>query len=134
MASGFPTYAIHNADLRREDIPPVTDGWNPQLVRFALSFDGYEYVACPETKAVVALAALARPVAAAFVGRDALPPGLPLSALRACLFWEQRRSRYSDSLALSGVGLAYVRALLDAIQASIGAGTAEPGAAADPAS
>lgn len=132
MASGFPTYAIPNADLRLEDIPHVTNGWNPQLVRFALSFDGYEYVARPETKAVVALAAFARPVAAAFVDQGSLPPDLTLSALRACLFWQQRRSRYSDSLALSGVELAYIRALLDAIQASIGAATAEPGAAPDP--
>lgn len=115
MASQFSAYAILNADLREADIPPVSGVWDRQLVRFALSFDGYEFIAIrPGENAVVKLAALARPVAAAFVSGGALPSGLTLSELRACLFWEQRRSRNSEAGVIS---LAYIRALLDAIQA-----------------
>ena len=37
----FPDYAIANANLTEDIIPPFLNGWDKPLIRFALSFDGY---------------------------------------------------------------------------------------------
>ncbi len=56
---------------------------------------------------------------AAFARAGVLPASLSLGDLRACLFWEQRRGRYSDEVAVEGKQRDYLLALLGAIRASV---------------
>ncbi len=115
---------IRNTDLIPSAVPDSPDD-RTRFEAFALSFDGYAHWGdrC---------ATLAEAAAAAFHSRGILPTDL--SDLRACLFYEHQRLHW-QSTAADDAGRAYVRALLDAIQAAASAAPA-PGtkgiAAGDP--
>ncbi len=116
----FRQYAVADADLTEDMIPHVGERWDSAMTRFALSFDGYAHTMQePGTVPVARLAGFARPVVTAFARDGALPLFLSLGDLRACFFWEQRRSRYAVKVEIAGKQRDYLRALLDAIRVEI---------------
>jgi hypothetical protein len=122
----FPYYAIANADLTESVIPPFVNGWDEPLIRFALSFDGYEHTAnVPGNGAAIRLSAFTRPVRKAFAEEGSLPSSLSLSDLRACLFWEERAVRHNMQWKIDGKQAEYLRALLESIRATVRAGEAK---------
>jgi hypothetical protein len=122
----FPGDSICNSELAEKDIPKLTKRWDDPLIRFALSFDAYEYTANQPGKGPVSrLAAFARPVVQVFAQEGSLPESLSMSDLRACLFWEQRRDRHAGTWEIEGKQVAYISALLNAIRVAIRAREAE---------
>jgi hypothetical protein len=122
----FSRHAIANSDLTDEDIPSLTSGWDDRLIRFALSFDGYEYTASqPGNTPPGRLAAFTRPVVKAFAEGGCLPSCLSLSDLRACLFWEERRVRHTMMWQMDEKQMDYLRALLECIRAKVRVAEAE---------
>src|SRR5437773_776562 len=116
----FPDYAIANANLTEANIPTLVNGWDDRLVRFALSFDGYEYTAnLPGNGAASRLSGFTRPVVTAFAEKGSLPSSLSLSDLRACFFWEERRVRHTMMWKIDAKQADYLRALLEAIRAKV---------------
>src|SRR5688572_5778409 len=107
----FPGYARTNAELTEGEIPPLMSRWDERLIRFALSFDGYEYVANqPGNVPVSRLARFAHPAVRVFAATSSLPDSLSLSDLRACLFWEQRRDRHAETWEIEGKQFDYIQA------------------------
>src|SRR5438034_11063609 len=98
--------AIPNNALRVADVPDITAGW-PEIAEFALSFDGYEY-----TGGQRGCAALAEWMRDDWRDLHQLPAHL--SELRAAVFYEQRRARWTDTDP-RGADLRYIRALVAAI-------------------
>jgi hypothetical protein len=95
---------IRNSDLTADAIPD--DPADPRFEAFALSFDGYAHWGdrCgPRAQAA----------AAAFRERGILPS--TVSDLRACLFYEQQRWRWTDHQP-DDHAVAYLQALLDALR------------------
>ena len=97
---------IPNEALRVADVPDITAGW-PEIAEFALTFDGYEY-----TGSLEACRALADWIRSEW--RDICQLPAHLSELRAALFYEQRRARWTDTYP-SGADLRYIRALVATI-------------------
>lgn len=98
---------IHDTDVTRSDVP-ASPADVDELDRFALSFDGYAHWGdrC---------GALAESARAAFRADGTLPDSL--DDLRACLFYEQQRWRWS-SRSPDADSTAYLQGLLDAIRAA----------------
>jgi hypothetical protein len=88
ITDAFPD-PIPDDDLRPEHLPLPAAPWG-DIGRFALTFDGYR--AYPDE----ACAWIANLNAAFWETRRVLAP-TPLRLLRACLFFEQRRDRFSSS-------------------------------------
>ena len=98
--------AIPNNALRVADVPDITAGW-PEIAEFSLTYDGYAY-----TGSLEACKALAEWMRDDWRDIHQLPAHL--SELRAALFYEQRRARWTDTDP-SGADLRYIRALVAAI-------------------
>jgi hypothetical protein len=98
---------IANADLMPEDVPGPDADWSA-IGRFALTFDGYRACGSLET-----CKAVAERWADAYAERGALPDSL--TALRTCLFYEQRRWRHYGRTP-DPDAMAYIRALVDEIR------------------
>jgi hypothetical protein len=98
---------IPNAELTTHDVPASARDLDA-VTRFALSFDGYAFWG--EQCGDRAERALAN-----YTATQALPDSL--SALRACLFYEQGRLRWTDGEP-DDEWLGWVQALLDAIRAA----------------
>ena len=104
MATAWIT--IPNEALSVADVPDITAGW-AEIAEFALCFDGYRY-----TGSLEACRALADWIRSEW--RDICQLPAHLSELRAALFYEQRRARWTDTDP-SGADLRYIRALVAAI-------------------
>lgn len=96
---------IPNAELASRDVPASARDLDA-VTAFALSFDGYAHWGerCGER---------AERAAAAF--RDSMTLPSDLSALRACLFYEQGRLRWADGEP-DDEWTAWIQALLDAVR------------------
>ena len=97
---------IPNEALTVADVPDIMADW-PEIAPFALTFDGYEY-----TGGQRGCAALAEWMRDDWRDIHQLPAHL--SELRAALFYEQRRARWTDTDP-RGADLRYIRALVAAI-------------------
>jgi len=97
---------IPNEALRVADVPDITAGW-PEIAEFALTFDGYEY-----TGGQSGCASLAEWMRDDW--RDMHQLLAHPSELRAALFYEQRRGRWTDTDP-NGAYLRFCRALVAAI-------------------
>jgi hypothetical protein len=82
---------------------PAPNATDPELLEFALSFDGYEAFGSDE------LFALSRKARTAYEKRGTVPANI--AVLRGCLFFEQRIARANNAT----LRTPYVRALLEAI-------------------
>lgn len=109
-------FASFHRTLTLEAVPAHDAPWHPDLAEFALSFDAYAALGSLD-----AVADTANRASAAWKESRALPSDL--IALRACLFFEQRRQRHLDQppseFPPEGSWLQYVRALVDAIRAHV---------------
>jgi hypothetical protein len=96
--------------LRASDVPSQGATWCA-IEEFALTFKGYDWAGSFEK-----CADLANSTRKTY---DRSPerrlPKLTLDELRACLYFEQRRSHHSDYVP-EGEDLVYVRALLESIR------------------
>src|SRR6266487_1514974 len=97
---------IPNEALTVADVPDIMADWET-IAPFALTFDGYEYAGSLE-----ACGALADWIRSEWRELHQLPAHL--SELRAALFYEQRRARWTQTDP-SGADLRYIRALVAAI-------------------
>lgn len=100
---------IPNADLSADDVPGSALDLQA-VTEFALSFDGYAYWGerCSDR---------AEAATAAYHASGAVPSAL--SDLRACLFYEQGRLRWTDDLPDEQWN-AWIQALLDGIRQHVG--------------
>jgi hypothetical protein len=100
---------IHNTELGATDIPASAADLDA-VTEFALSFDGYAYWGerCGDR---------AERAATEFHETGRVPDDL--SALRACLFYEQGRLRWTPDVPDERWS-AWIQALLDAIRATVG--------------
>jgi hypothetical protein len=96
--------AISNTDLVLSDVPPPDASWR-QIVKFALTFDGYEHNGSFDKCAAIANSRQNR----------------TLSDLRTCLFFEQRRSHHSGEIP-DDESMAYIRTVIQKIRAKVVAG------------
>lgn len=101
-------FAEFHQMLTSEMIPGDDAPWQPDIVNFALTFDGYAAF-----DGFDPLAATGNITAEEWQRDGALPNDL--SILRGCLFFEQRRYRHFDSDP-PGESMAYIRALVSAIR------------------
>ena len=119
-----PFKEIPNAALTELDLPLANDKWYGPLFQFAMSFDGYRFIASKpssdNTTALQRLGAFANDAMRTYEQRKLLPQSL--SELRACLFFEGRRWHHIGSAAggyeafdKGGRAMNYVHALLEAI-------------------
>jgi len=122
-----PFKEISNAALSEHDLPPVNDKWDKALFQFAMSFDGYCFIASKPTSdnttattAQERLGPFANGAMRTYEQRKLLPQSL--TELRACLFFEGRRWHHVGSAVggyeafdKGGRAMNYVRALLEAI-------------------
>jgi hypothetical protein len=99
--------AIANTDLALSDIPTTDADWM-QIVKFALTFDGYEH--CGSTSKCAAIANSRQ--------------NRTLSDLRTCLFFEQRRSHHSGEIP-DDESMAYIRTVIQKIRDKVVAGESE---------
>ena len=97
---------IPNEALTVADVPDIMADWET-IAPFALTFDGYEYTG--GQRGCKALAEWMRDD-----WREASLLPAHLSELRAALFYEQRRARWTDTDP-QGADLRYIRALVAAI-------------------
>ncbi len=97
-------FAHQHRVLRSAEVPPA-DASEPELLEFALSFDGYKAFGFDD------LAALSKRARTTFEKRGSIPDNLV--ALRGCLFFEQRIARANNGT----LHTPYVAALLEAIRA-----------------
>src|SRR5439155_10121888 len=97
---------ILNEALTVDVIPDIMADWET-IAPFALTFDGYEYAG-----SLQACRALADWIRSEWRDIHQLPAHL--SELRAALFYEQRRARWTDTDP-RGADLRYIRALVAAI-------------------
>ena len=90
MTSGeFGDWAILDADLTVERVPPPGTPFWMEVAEFALSFDGYQYRG-------TGLGRWANARVDRFHEKGRLDDDLSLPDLRALLFYEQRRFRHLD--------------------------------------
>jgi hypothetical protein len=106
------------AGLSIGSVPTDDDPWDPDVVRFALSFDGYEAFG-----GIGPLAGYANEWRERWVADGRLPDDV--AGLRACLFFEQRRHHHFGR-APEGDDAEYVRCLLWSIRTAVSGG--DPGA------
>jgi len=101
---------ISTDSLRSSDVASQEATW-PAIEEFALTFKGYDWAGSLEK-----CADLANSTRRTY---DHSPerrlPKLTLDELRACLYFEQRRSHHSDYVP-EGEDLVYVKALLESIR------------------
>jgi hypothetical protein len=130
----WPFKEIANTDLTENDLPHFSGKWDQPLIRFALSFTGYDYFASQPSSDNIPpnrkLGHFANRSLRSYEVEKSLPDSL--SQLRACLFFEQRRWHYLRSSVGSyvafdrdGRAMIYIHALLEAIALKIRAGEAE---------
>ncbi len=100
--------------LSKESIPDPDAPWAPDIVVFALAFDGYQALGGFDV-----LAELANATHEAWQTSGELPESL--IELRSCLFFEQRRFRHFGEKP-DEVTMSYIRALLEPIRTHAGAG------------
>jgi hypothetical protein len=101
---------ISNDELTPDDVPGPNAGWG-ELSWFALSLNGYDEIGNDE------VGALANQSVRYHQEHGRIDPGLDLTELRACLFFEQRRYRHF-SHDPDEAAVPYIRALVEAIRAS----------------
>jgi hypothetical protein len=87
---------VPNDRLTERNVPPAPASWNRPLIEFARTFDGYKHVWISEhgesvmppngTAAIGLLARFTRGTLRRWDDEGALPEGLTLGDLRACLF------------------------------------------------
>ena len=94
------------------DVPGEDADW-PEIAKFALTFDGYEF--CGSLEKCSQLAHRVRKLVEA--SREC---SLSIPEARACLFYEQRPARWLESKP-EGEWLAYVTALVSGIREAVGA-------------
>jgi hypothetical protein len=102
------SHEIPNERLRPEHLPAPEDD-QMVWIRFALTFDGYAEKGTREE-----CAAFANAVRESWERSGTLPGGL--SDLRAALYYEQRRWRWSDEAPFTDREWRYWRSLVDAIR------------------
>ena len=95
--------AISNTDLVLSDVPPPDAAWR-QIVKFALTFDGYEHWGSTNKCAAIANSRQNR----------------TMSDLRTCLFFEQRRSHHCGEIP-DDESMAYIRTVIEKIRAKVAA-------------
>lgn len=101
---------ISTKSLRSSDVPSQEEAWCA-IEQFALTFKGYDWAGSFER-----CADLANSTRRMYdSSQERCLPRLTLDELRACLYFEQRRSHHSDYIP-EGEGLLYVRALLEGIR------------------
>jgi hypothetical protein len=101
---------IPTKSLRSFDLPGQEETWYV-IEQFALTFKGYDWAGSFEK-----CADLANSTRSTYDGSpERRLPRLTLDELRACLYFEQRRSHHSDYIP-EGEDLLYVRALLEGIR------------------
>jgi hypothetical protein len=98
---------ITNANLTEADLPPPDADWG-QINEFAHTFNGYTYSG--------KLHEIGDGASAAFEQSHTLPESL--SELRACLFYEARRSRHYG-YDPGEAAMKYIQALVEAIRSHV---------------
>ena len=95
--------------LTEKDLPRANARWRPEIIFFALSYNGYRHKNC---------AKLANATKKAFGKEKQIPKSLTLNQLRTCLFFEQRRWRhygvYPDDK-----NMVYIHSLIEAIRGKV---------------
>ncbi len=113
---------LANEELTAELLPaphaPFTE-----IAHFAGTFDGYALIGAEQ------LPPWSDALRTHFERHGSLPDGLDLSHLRAAVFAEERRNKWTDAYADPDADLGYVHALVGAIRAAV---TGEPAPAAEP--
>jgi hypothetical protein len=102
---------IASSDVVPADLPGPTASWS-EVSWFAARFDGYERLGFDE------LAALGNGSADEFASTGLIDPELSVDQLRACLFFEYRRSHHLRHVP-GAESSAYIRALVDAIRVAV---------------
>jgi hypothetical protein len=101
---------IPNEDLTLTDVPAPDAPFWPDIVPFALTYDGYVeggFDAC---------ARFGNAAKAAYAASGELPQ--TLTDLRTCMFFEQRRWRHFEE-SPDSAWMKYIRALLEAIRRKV---------------
>jgi hypothetical protein len=101
---------ISTESLRSSDVPSLKETWCA-IEQFALTFKGYDWAGSFEK-----CAELANSTRETYDdSKERHLPRLTSDELRACLYFEQRRSHHSDYTP-EGEDLLYIRALLERIR------------------
>ena len=104
---------ITNAQLTAQAVPAVNAGWS-EIGEFALTFNGYAHWGSMEKCVEVA-----KQWGSAWQTHATLPE--TLTNLRTCLFFEQRRLRFSG-YSPDEQEMVYIHALVEMIRLKIAAG------------